>query len=173
MSGSTCISGACSRVEEDVAGNVESKSNANASSMTQLESELRRAWKRPVLDTATPKDLGRLATRIDVNLWNADKQATHPNAKRSREERRRKEHQQKLSLQSKDISELKSDDSGSMVQPDKRMEHIESTVRALGAYFGEEDSAELGIAAARNADSGRSGPDLRGYCNALLDGLGE
>lgn len=171
MSRATCIGAACSSIEEEAEGKAGDISTANKVKATQLENELRKAWKRPVLDTATPKDLGRLATRIDINLWNADKSGKHPNAKRAREEKRIK--QQKSLLEGVKISDLESVDKTSMVQPDRRKEHIERTVRALGAYFDEEDRAELGITAARSAHPEGSGPDLRPYCDALLHGLGQ
>ena len=95
---------------------------------SQLEEELRRAWRRPVATTATAKDVPRLATRIEVQAWDGGaspgkkmkkEKKPHPSAKRAREQRRMSEQAESKTL-SADASK------NSIVQ----------TVRALAEYFG-------------------------------------
>lgn len=135
----------------------------------QLEEELRRAWRRPVATTATAKDVPRLATRIEVQAWDGGaspgkkmkkKKKPHPSAKRARERRRMSEQAESMTL-SVDASK------NSIVQ----------TVRALAEYFGEDEAARADIAIgeasdASAADGSSGGPDLRLFCERLLDALG-
>ena len=139
----------------------------------QLEKEMRRAWLRPVTTTATSKDVPRLVTRIDVQRWDScgkKKQQPHPNAKRAREKPQMIAHTGNDASLAAGMVEI--------CDIERRRAAIVETVLALATYFGEEEAAKADVAIAQalsstnSASGSRSGPDLRIFCEMLLDALG-